>query len=85
MGLPVIATNIGGSVDQVAEGETGFLVPPADPAALADRIERMLLDPEMRARMGAAGPKRVASRFTLEAMVHKLQAVYHEILSPNGS
>ena len=42
MGLPVVATNIGGSVEQVAEGETGYLVSPGDAGALADKLELLL-------------------------------------------
>lgn len=82
MGLPVIATAIGGSVEQVAEGTTGFLVPPADPGALADRIQRLLGDAELRARFGAAGRERVRAHFTLKEMVAKLVRHYEDCLSP---
>jgi glycosyltransferase involved in cell wall biosynthesis len=80
MGLPVIATNIGGSVEQVADGETGFLVGPSDPEALAEKLEPLLRDAAMRARMGAAGRQRIAEHFTVGGMVEKIVRVYDECI-----
>lgn len=65
MGLPVISTPVGGIRDIVDEGRTGFLVPPGDVDALADRIRRYRDDPAMRLRMGAAARARVEERFDL--------------------
>jgi glycosyltransferase involved in cell wall biosynthesis len=76
MGLPVIATNIGGSPDQVSEGITGFLVPPGDPEALAEKLELLIRDPGLRARLGAAGPERIAKHFSVEGMVEAIQRIY---------
>jgi glycosyltransferase involved in cell wall biosynthesis len=81
MGLPVIATNLGGSLDQIAEGVTGFLVPPADPPALAARIELLAKDPELRRRMGAAGRERISEKFSLHEMVKKIDNIYENLLS----
>ena len=81
MGLPVIATNLGGSLDQVVEGITGFLVPPADANALAAKIELLANDPELRRRMGAAGRKRIAEKFSLSEMVKKIETVYDDVAS----
>jgi glycosyltransferase involved in cell wall biosynthesis len=81
MGLPVIATNIGGSVEQVADGETGFLIPAGDAGALADKLELLLRDADLRKRFGEAGRRRVAERFTLEGMVEKITRVYEECLT----
>ena len=80
MGLPVIATNLGGSLDQVVEGVTGFLVPPADPRALAGRIELLANDPELRRKMGAAGRERIIENFSLSEMVKKIEAVYDSVV-----
>ena len=80
MGLPVIATNIGGSTEQVADGESGWLIPPNDPAALADKLETLLRDEALRKRFGEAGRRRIAERFTLNGMVEKIIAVYDECL-----
>jgi glycosyltransferase involved in cell wall biosynthesis len=82
MSMPVVATNVGGSIEQVADGETGFLVPPADPAALADKLERLVRDAALRQRFGEAGRKRIVERFTLRGMVDKIVRVYDECLGP---
>jgi glycosyltransferase involved in cell wall biosynthesis len=81
MGLPVIATNLGGSLDQVVEGITGFLVSPADPPALAARIELLANNPDLRQKMGAAGRKRIAENFSLSEMVKKIETVYNNVAS----
>ena len=66
-GVPVVATAVGGTPEVVADGETGFLVPPGDPAALADKLLCLLRDPALRSRMGAAGRRRMRERFTFAA------------------
>lgn len=78
LGLPVIATNIGGSLDQVVEGVTGLLVPPSDPAALADAIARLMADPALCQRMGAAAAERVRTEFSAEKMAGKIEALFAE-------
>src|SRR5690606_30079447 len=50
-GTPVVGSNVGGIKHTVVDGKTGFLVPPKDPAALAERLERLLLDKELRQEM----------------------------------
>lgn len=80
MELPVIATNIGGSIEQVADGETGFLVPPSDPAALADKLTILLADEVLRKRFGAAAKRRIVEHFPLAGMVAKIERLYDEHL-----
>jgi glycosyltransferase involved in cell wall biosynthesis len=79
-GLPVIATNIAGIPEQVVEGENGYLIPTGDSAALADRLERLLEDPELREEMGMCGLER-AEQFSAETMVKNLDQLYKELLS----
>ena len=57
-GRPVVATSVGGLRDLVVDGETGFLVPPRDPAAIRSALDRLLADPELRRRLGSAGRER---------------------------
>jgi len=53
-GLPVVTTTVGSNAETVREGETGFLIPPGDPAALAEVLLRLAEDAGLRERMGAA-------------------------------
>lgn len=78
-GLPVVATDVGGIPEAVSHGETGLLVPPGDARALAAALARLLADPDLRARLGAAGRRRYEERFGHEAMVDRTLAVYREV------
>lgn len=73
---PVIGTRAGGTPEMILDGETGFLVPPADPTALADALARLAGDAFLRQRLGAAGRVRVEALFTLQAMTDKIEALY---------
>ena len=84
MGLPVIATRIGGSIDQVADGVTGFLIPPSDPEALAARIERLCRDHALRSRMAQAGPERIAKNFSLDEMARRIEVTYEQVLESSS-
>ena len=78
-GRPVVATDVGGVASVVEEGRTGFLVPPGDPAALADRIGAVLSDSTTATRMGDYGRRLVASRFGLDRLVSDMRALYAEL------
>jgi glycosyltransferase involved in cell wall biosynthesis len=80
LGVPVVASAVGGLPDIVLEGETGLLVPPADAGAIAAAVSRLLDDPELARRLGAAGAERVESKFTDEAMVRKYLDAYEGLL-----
>lgn len=85
LGLPVIATNIGGSLDQVVDGVTGLLVAPGDPVALADAIEKLMSNSELRQRMGEAAAHRVQEHFSVMEMTAKIEAVIDEALRLENS
>jgi len=80
-GVAVVATT-GGALPEVVgtDGETGLLVPPDDPSALAGAIARLLDDPELRARLGAAGRERVINRFTWQVTALGTAACYEALL-----
>jgi glycosyltransferase involved in cell wall biosynthesis len=78
-GVPQVATDVGGTAEAVT-AETGVLVPPRDPAALAEAVIALLRDPERRARMSAASRARHADRFGVERMVARTAALYGELL-----
>ena len=79
-GVPVVATDAGGTRTVVADGETGFVVPVGDVAALADRLRRLRDDPELRSRLGARGREEMRRRFSTERMVDDVDRLYAEIL-----
>jgi D-inositol-3-phosphate glycosyltransferase len=80
-GTPVIGSRVGGIAFTVADGETGFLVPPRDPDALGDRLEEVLRDPARRVRMGQAGRARVLGSFTWQQVAIRTAALYDHLLS----
>lgn len=76
LGKPVIATRLGGPVDIVVEGVTGYLTCPGNSHELADRIRRLLSAPMLARRMGAEGLRRFVERFTAGRNVEQIQALY---------
>lgn len=78
-GLPVVATRVDGVSDAVRDGETGYLVPPADSPALADRMERLISNPETSRALGQAGCARVDT-FSARHMVAQLSGLYEELV-----
>jgi glycosyltransferase involved in cell wall biosynthesis len=84
-GLPVVATDVGGTREAVVEGETGFLVGARDVPALAERVSRLLEDPELARRLGARGLEVAREKFSIEAMVARTEALYRSVLRGSGS
>jgi len=78
-GVPVVATDIAGIPEQVADGESGYLIPTGDAKTLGQRLEQLLLDTELRRRMGQQGIER-ARHFSVEAMVEETDKIYQELL-----
>jgi len=74
-GVPVVASAISGVPEIVVDGETGYLVPPGDAAALADAIERVLRHPAAARRLGRAGRERAEHLFDLRTNVARLHAL----------
>lgn len=79
-GLPVVAGRIGGALDAVEDGRTGLLVDPRDPAAVADAVVELLLDPARAGQIGAAGARR-ASQFTWSRHIRRVQEVLAEAVA----
>lgn len=84
-GLPVVATDVGGNREVMLPGETGLLVPPGDPGALAASMIELLQDPARATVLGACGRERVISDFNISRTVAEYQAAYQELLSRRGS
>jgi glycosyltransferase involved in cell wall biosynthesis len=79
-GVPQVASDVGGVGEAVGDSETGLLVPPRDPLALAHATVELLRDPERRARMAEAGRRRHAELFTVGRMVDRTARVYEQAL-----
>jgi glycosyltransferase involved in cell wall biosynthesis len=79
MGRPTIATRVGGMPEVVRHEETGLLVPPRDPEALAAAILRLIEDPELGRRLGAAGRELVLDGYTTAACVRGVDRVLREV------
>ncbi len=75
MGLPVVRTDIAGGEDMIVEGENGYLVPAGDLDALCDRVARLLADPALAARMGAAGQRIARERFSADRMAAEVETL----------
>jgi glycosyltransferase involved in cell wall biosynthesis len=82
-GVPVVATTVGGNPEVVLDGETGLLVPPRNPAALAEAICRVLRTPGLRNTLGQAGRRRVLNQFSNERMIRNVERLYEELLDAN--
>ena len=79
-GCPVVATRVGGVPDVVDDGRTGFLVDSGDTTALANRLEQLAADPDLRERFSRAGKESVASRYAVGRLVDDVDRLYRELL-----
>jgi glycosyltransferase involved in cell wall biosynthesis len=75
-GLPVVATSVGGTVESVSDGETGFLVPRGDADALAGALGRLIADEDLRASFAAAGRRRAVDRFSWTSVCDSFLALF---------
>ena len=80
-GRPVIGSAVGGITYTIVDGETGYLVPPHDPQALANRLYELLVHPELRRCMGEAARARVESEFTWPVVALRTSALYENMLT----
>jgi glycosyltransferase involved in cell wall biosynthesis len=84
-GKPVVATRVGGIPELVADGESGLLVAPRDPAALADALIRLIREPGLAAELGRNARCRARERFSVGAMVEATEAVYRSLLETRAA
>jgi glycosyltransferase involved in cell wall biosynthesis len=81
-GVPVIASGVGGPAEIVTDGVTGLLVPPRRVEALAQAINDLLDDSDLRARLSAAAREEVQRRFEREAVINRIESIYLDLLNP---
>jgi glycosyltransferase involved in cell wall biosynthesis len=78
---PVVASAVGGILEVVEDGKTGLLVPPANPAALADALARVLGNPALGRAMGQAGRRRVEDKFAWASVAERTEQVYADAIA----
>ena len=83
-GIPVVASRVGGLVEAVNDGITGFLVPARDHRALADALELLLLDKALAQRLGCAGRARIMAEFSADVMAGKTLEVYGKAITAHA-
>ena len=84
-GRPVVATAVGGQIDSVADGVTGVLVPPRDPAALAAALDSLLADEARRREYGRAGVRRVRRLYGFDSIAAATHDVYRGVIARAGA
>lgn len=83
LGLPILATNVGGVSSIVDDGKTGFLFPANDPYTLADLIKRLTVDSSLAQRLGSAAKDRALHRHNPEMIKSSLMAIYKKVITDN--
>jgi glycosyltransferase involved in cell wall biosynthesis len=82
LGLPVVATDVGGVAEMVLDGRTGLVVPPNDPDALLAALQRVVDEPELRTRLGEQGRERCAREYTSTALIGRIEDLYASVRRP---
>ncbi|HEX4824908.1 MAG TPA: glycosyltransferase family 4 protein [Candidatus Polarisedimenticolaceae bacterium] len=84
-GLPVVATDTGGTAEVIREGETGHLVPAGRPKAASSAVVPLVLDRRLRERMGGAGRAALGEEFDIRRMLFEVEALYDDLLERRGA
>jgi len=80
-GVPVLSTEVGGVADLVIHGETGWLVPAADPAAMAGGIRHLLAEPNLRARLATAGRTVALDHYDVTRLIARMERLYTGLIN----
>ena len=84
MEVPVVSTDAGGMAEAITDGESGFLVPSLEPDVMAEKIKLLIVDPNLRRKIGKAGRIRVEQFFCLEKQIDTFVSNYKECIQKNS-
>mgnify|MGYP001373236208 CR=1 FL=1 len=84
MGLPAVGTKVGGVPEVVKDGESGYLVRPGDPEAMAEKLDLLVKNPGMRREMGMAGRKSVEEKYDIRKLNERLVELYRSLLAEDA-
>jgi glycosyltransferase involved in cell wall biosynthesis len=84
-GLPIVSSNVGGISEAAENGKTGFLFTAKNVSQLRDALHRLILDPQLRKTMGAAGRRRFSEHFTIDKMVNQTLQIYREVIAERSA
>jgi glycosyltransferase involved in cell wall biosynthesis len=79
VGLPCIASDVGGIVDLVEDGENGIRVPPQNPEALAAALHRVLAEPDFATKLGRNARATIQQKFNAAESMRKLEEIYRQL------
>lgn len=82
---PIVATRIDGTLELILHGETGLLVPPENPEQLAQAIQQLLSDPDLRIRLGNAGRLRASTFFHIDRLMQQTEELYLSVTTPSST
>lgn len=80
-GLPCVVTDVGGNSELVVDGETGYVIPPNDPEAMAQKISYLLENDRLAIKMGVEGKKRMQEDFNMEKMIKTTEEIYEKMIN----
>ncbi len=80
LGVPMIATSVGGNMETVVHGQTGLLVPPKDPSAMAEAVIELIDNPILLKQMGQKAKENISSKYNAAGMVRKMEGLYDSLL-----
>ncbi len=83
-GRPLVATAVGGSPEQIVDGQSGRLVPPRDPASLAGALDALLGDPVLRRELGRAARQAAEQKFSLSRLLREIEGLYRGLASSSS-
>jgi glycosyltransferase involved in cell wall biosynthesis len=80
MGIPIVATDAGGTKELMVDGETGYLLPVGDVKGMADAVNKLISDETLRENIGRAARRRIEDEFSFTSRMRQIEALYERVL-----